>query len=191
VAPGAGVDRAPTSDRAGRARPPAAHRSRTARTACQRGRPGWPSGVGSYGPWPPQRHEYGGWWYCSSLSPCPGSATHTFKRESYVRSTGMLDRGTPARTGAEDIEPGQRVFGAPRRIRTFDLPLRRSSHGHSSSAHLLARARMLGLWLQLDVPGFRLVRARGGHGAVSSRTVGTTESVTGGTQLAWTRAARS
>ena len=23
---------------------------------------------------------------------------------------------------------------------------------------------MLGLWLQLDVPGFRLVRARGGHG---------------------------
>jgi hypothetical protein len=36
---------------------------------------------------------------------------------------------------------------APRRIRTFDLPLRRSSHGHSSSAPLLARARMLGLWL--------------------------------------------
>ena len=54
--------------------------------------------------------------------------------------------------------------GAPRRIRTFDLPLRRSSYGHSSSASLLARARMLGLWLQLDVPGFRLVRARGGHG---------------------------
>ena len=29
---------------------------------------------------------------------------------------------------------------------------------------LLARARMLGLWLQLDVPGFLLARARGGHG---------------------------
>lgn len=47
---------------------------------------------------------------------------------------------------------------------TVDLPLRRSSHGHSSSASLLARANVLDLWLQLDVPGFRLVRARGGHG---------------------------
>jgi hypothetical protein len=57
-----------------------------------------------------------------------------------------------------------------------DLPLRRSFHGHSSSASLLARADVLGRWLQLDVPGFRLVWARGGHGhtpvAVTGLAVG-------------------
>ena len=45
-----------------------------------------------------------------------------------------------------------------------DLPLRRSFRGHLSTAAFLVRAGVLGLWLQLNVPSFRLVRARGGHG---------------------------
>ncbi len=36
--------------------------------------------------------------------------------------------------------------------------------GTRSSASLLARASVLGLWLRLDVADFRLIRARGGHG---------------------------
>jgi len=44
-----------------------------------------------------------------------------------------------------------------------DLPLRRSFYGHLSTAACLARAGLLGLWLHLNVSGFRPVRARGGH----------------------------
>ena len=69
----------------------------------------------------------------------------------------------PALSQVRELET-QLGLGAPRRIRTFDLPLRRSSRGHSSNGPLLARVNVLGLWLQLDVPGFRPVRARGGHG---------------------------
>jgi hypothetical protein len=65
------------------------------------------------------------------------------------------------------------VTGAPRRIRTFDLPLRRSFRGHLLTAAYLARAGLLGVWLQLSVPGFRPVLARGWHEVCTSmRTVG-------------------
>lgn len=54
---------------------------------------------------------------------------------------------------------------APRRIRTFDLPLRRSCHGWKLPAAAVARRGLVGLWVPLDVCCFCFVRAREGHGA--------------------------
>ena len=47
--------------------------------------------------------------------------------------------------------------------------LRRSFRGHLSTAAFLARAGLLGVWLRLDVSGFRPVLARGWHDALRSR----------------------
>ena len=106
----------------------------------------------------------GGRWHWSLLSLCPGGAAHASRRGSYVPSTGILDHTAPRRTAAESIEPGQSRSGAPRRIRTCDLPLRGSFRRRPSTAACLTRAGLLGLWPQLDVSGFCLVRARRGHG---------------------------
>ena len=43
-------------------------------------------------------------------------------------------------------------------------PLRRSFHGEWATAAFLVRAGYSIVWLQLNVYGFRLVRARNGHG---------------------------
>jgi hypothetical protein len=56
------------------------------------------------------------------------------------------------------------MTSAPRRIRTFDLPLRRSFRGQRPPAGFLVRAGLLGIWLRLSVSGFRSVLARDWHG---------------------------
>jgi hypothetical protein len=48
--------------------------------------------------------------------------------------------------------------------RLCELLLRRSFCGQRSTAAFLARARVLVVWLQLNVSGFRLVLARTWHG---------------------------
>jgi hypothetical protein len=48
-----------------------------------------------------------------------------------------------------------------------DLPLTRSFHDRRSTAAFLVRAGLLIAWLQLNVSGFRLVLARGWHGAMA------------------------
>jgi len=50
-----------------------------------------------------------------------------------------------------------------------DLPLRRSFRVHVSTAICLARAGLLGLWLDLGVSGFRSVLACGWHGSPSGQ----------------------
>ena len=55
-----------------------------------------------------------------------------------------------------------------------DRLLRSSFFGQWRPAAFLLRASLLGVWPQLDVPGFRPVLARGWHGLTSSsRTTGT------------------
>jgi hypothetical protein len=59
------------------------------------------------------------------------------------------------------------------RGRTADLPLFRSFHGRRPPAVPLVGVGLLAVWILLDVPGFRLVLARGWHGArPPMRTVG-------------------
>jgi hypothetical protein len=97
----------------------------------------------------------------------------------------------PRRAGAPSAEPGggtrqRRVAEAPRLIeirlnsatrrrrtgRSDPLP-RRSFQAGGQPAAFLMRASLLILWLQLNVSGFRLVLARGWHGArLSMRTTG-------------------
>jgi hypothetical protein len=61
---------------------------------------------------------------------------------------------------------------APKATRTRDLPLRRSFHVPGSTAAFLVRGGLLVVWLPLDACGFRLVRAREGHGAGGARRLG-------------------
>ena len=57
---------------------------------------------------------------------------------------------------------------APNATRTRDLPLRRSFHGRRSTAAFLVSCGLAGAGHRVSVPGFCLVRARGGHGSGSS-----------------------
>lgn len=54
-----------------------------------------------------------------------------------------------------------------------DLPLTRSFHAGRQAAAFLLRAGLLVVWLQLNVPGFRPVLARGWHGAFRDATADT------------------
>jgi hypothetical protein len=57
---------------------------------------------------------------------------------------------------------------APTATRTRDLPLRRSYRGRWPTAAFLVSCGLPGAWHPVSVPGFRLVRAREGHGRGSS-----------------------
>ena len=87
-----------------------------------------------------------------------GHSTGTAAGEGVVSITGQ-----PGHVGIEL----RFWLRAPGRTRTCDPLLRRSFCGQRSTAAFLMRVGLLVVWLQLNVPGFCSVLARGWHGVLS------------------------